>query len=634
VSVINDRRYPNKGRLAFDGGLHNKFERSLILDNESPDCANVVFNDGAVSTRGGVLKLNTTPVGSYACDGLFVRHDNSGANTMVAWYNGNMYQLATTTFSTIASAQSVFTAGAMVYGAEYENYIFFGNGENTAYKYGGSGNTFTRHGIPAPTSTMTAATAGTGVALTGAYYYAVTYVNSGLVESDISPVCSTITVSGQNIALTSLPVAPQSFGVNARYLYRTEDGTSTLKRLATINDNTTTTYEDAIDDADLGISAPTDQGVPPTYSSIVYHQGRLFCIDPTANLVKYSEIGNPYVFKSTSFLRIGDNSFDIPKSLAVYDNSIVVNCRINPWMIYMSSTDPADWVSVRVKANYGTRSPRALFTFNNQLMFAATENDILVGFAAISGQTIAPDASLLTSSAIISEMQSERIGPEIDAIQDGYLSKVSAIVYKNRAYISVPYGPGVLANNRVLVYDFDVSRVKSQNAAWVRYTNINAESFVIYNGDLYFASSAADGFIHQMETTTYSDNGLAIDSYYLTKEYTGFSGDENIFKDFRYAQLFFEKPGDWYMNFGVRVDSDLGGFDLMQVDLNPGGSLWGSMRWGLDTWGGGSSEAEERMYLSPRKGKRIQFKFSNQNIAGQSFKVLGLNFVYNNKGWR
>jgi hypothetical protein len=58
------------------------------------------------------------------------------------------------------------------------------------------------------------------------------------------------------------------------------------------------------------------------------------------------------------------------------------------------------------------------------------------------------------------------------------------------------------------------------------------------------------------------------------------------------------------------------------------------MRWGLDTWGGGSSEAEERMYLSPRKGKRIQFKFSNQNIAGQSFKVLGLNFVYNNKGWR
>ncbi len=632
MSAINDRRYPQKGRLAFDGGLSTKYERTLILDNESPDCANVVFSDGAVATRGGSTKLNTTAVGSYTCDGLFTRHDNDGNATMVAWYNGTMYALATTTFTAVASATSLYSAGVAVYGAEYENYLFMGNGSGYPYKYGGSGDTFTRHGIPAPTTTLTAGTATTGTALTGEYRYAITYVNSGLVESDISPVTSTLTVASQNIALTSIPVAPQSFGVNARNIYRTETSGVTYKRVATLNDNTTTTFEDAIADASLGVTAPTDQGVPPNYSAICYHQGRLFCLDPATNLIKYSEIGNPYVFKSTSFLRVGDNTFDIPTAISVYDNSILIICKLNPWMLYMESTDPTDWRVVRVKANYGTRSPRSIFTFNNQLMFAATESDQFVGFAAISGQTISPSASLLTSSAIISEMQSDKISPDMDDI--GQLSKISSIVFKNRAYIAVSYGAGITENNRIYVYDFSVTRVKDQVSSWVPYTGLSPECFTIYNNKLYFASSLADGFIHQLETSTYNDNGTAINSYYATKEYVGISGEENIHKDFRHAQLFFEKVGAWYMQFGIRIDSDSGGFDSVQVDLNPGGSLWGSMVWGSDNWGGGSTEGETRVYLAPRFGKRVQFKFSNGNVADRNFKVVGLNYVYNNKGMR
>lgn len=634
MSANNDRRYPSKGRLTFEGGLNNKFERALILDNESPDCANVVFSDGAVATRGGTSKLNTAAVGSYVCDGLYVRHDNDGANTMVAWYNGTLYQLGTTTFTTIASAQSVYVGGLQVYAAEYENYIFFGNGSGTPYKYGGDGNTFTRHGVPAPTTTMTVATAGTGSVLTGGYRYGVTYVNSGLVESDISPITATLTVAAQNIALSSIPTAPQSFGVNYRYLYRTEAGGSTYKRLTQILNNTTTTYEDGIADASLGVAAPTDQSVPPNYSSIVYHQGRLFCIDPATNLIKYSEIGNPYVFKSTSFLRIGDNSFDIPQALAVYDNSIMVFCKSNPWMIYMGSTDPSDWNGIRVKANYGTRSPKAIFQFNNKLMFAATENDKFVGFAAISGQTVSPTASLLTSSAVISDMQSDKINLDMDDVQSGYLSKICSTVFNNKAYIAVTYGDGQTANNRIYVYDFGTKLVKSQEFAWVRYTGLKPGCFTVYNGNLYYASSLANGFVYQMETSTYNDDGVAIDSYYTTKEFTGVPGEENIFKDFRHAQLFYAKSGDWYMQMGVRIDSDAGGFDNMQVDLNPGGSLWGLMRWGIDSWGGGANQAEDRVYLAPRKGKRIQFKFSNMNTVNQNFKVLGMNFIYNNKGLR
>jgi len=88
------------------------------------------------------------------------------------------------------------------------------------------------------------------------------------------------------------------------------------------------------------------------------------------------------------------------------------------------------------------------------------------------------------------------------------------------------------------------------------------------------------------------------------------------------------------MDFFTRVDSDSGGGTKQTVDMDPGGSLWGAMQFGRDEWGGGDDDGEQRLYIAPKRGKRVQFKFSNQNTASQKFKVLGLNFVYNNKGLR
>jgi len=635
MTKINSKIYPNRSRIHFDGGLNNKFERSVIEDNESPDCQNVIFDEGSVETRGGTSKLNATSVGSYACDGLYTRHDNSGSETMVAWFGGSLYDLQGDSFTTIGSAQSIYTAGERVHAAEYENYMFFCNGNNTPYKYGGSGDDFTRHGIPSPASAVTASTAATGTALTGDYRYAFTYVNSALVEGDISPISTTFAAASENILVSEIDVAPQSYGVSARNLYRTITSGATYLRVATINDNTTTTYEDAIIDDDLGVEAPSDNGEPPSFSGIVYHQARLFMIDPDNNLIWYSELANPYVVKSTNFIRIGDNTFDIPQSLAVYDNSIVVFCKDNPWIIYMPTTDPTGWTQQRVRANYGCMSPAGPFKFQNKVMFPAIENSKLVGFAAIEGQTIDPSASLLTSSAVGSEMQSDKIEPDVFNIQEGiYLDDIESIVYKNKAYITCTYGSGNIKNNRIYLFDFSLGRIKNQPYAWTPWTGLGANSFTVYDGDLYYASSDADGFVYEMNTAAYNDDGSAIDSYFWTKEYTGQPGDENYFKDYRYCQLFFELSGAWFMNFTKRIDSDSGEGDTQTVDLTPPGSVWGTMVYGTDLWGGGSDEGEERIYLSPTRGKRIQYKFSNQNTADQKFKVVGMNFVYNVKGLR
>lgn len=630
----NEILYPKNERQGLDGGLNNRFEKHLIADNESPDCANVIFDNGAVETRLGTRKANSAAVGSYVGDGLYTRHDSSNkAQTMIAWFNGTAYAYGTNTFVAIASSVSIFTAGTRVAASEYENYIYFNNGNNISYKYNGA---FTRHGVYPPTAnTLSVVCGGTGV-LTGDVNYKVTYVNSNLVESNVTTATATYVASSNQISLTSIPVAPTSFGALYRRLYRRASG-GTYLRVTEIQDNTTTAYTDNVAEGSLGAAAPTDQGVPPKYSAIITHNNRLWCNDTeNPSLVWYSELGNPYVFKTTSFEEVGDNSGDIVQGFVIHDNGVVVLCDKNNYLIYQPSTDPSGWEVVKLRSPYGTRSPFSGFSYNNKQMYAAVENDNFVGFAAISGDSADPDATLLTVSAAGSDLKSNRIEPDMLQVPSNMVARISSIVHKNKGYIAVAYGTGATNNNRVYVFDFSINNLsKKQEASWVPWTGLNCEQFTVLNGVLYYITSTATGFVYEMNRpSTYSDDGSAINSYFWTKEFSGQPGHEQFMKDMRYVNLLYEKPGAYSMYLNYKVDSDDGDGNRIAIDLNPGSSLWGTMIWGVDSWGGGRDYDEDRQYLGQLIGKRIQFRFSNQNVAGQKFKVLGLQFGYLLKGRR
>jgi len=627
--------YPSKERILLDGGKNNKFERSLIPDAQSPDLLNIDVSDGAAGTREGFTKLNTAAAGSFSCDGLFTRNERSGGQTMVAFFGGDAFYLSGTTLVTIPSAQSVFTAGQRVEGVEYENYLFLGNGGTLPYKYNGTD--YTRHGIYAPTATHTAATNSNGT-LTGDYQYKVTYVNTNLVESDVGPVNSTFTASSEEVALTSLPVAPQSWGVAARRIYRTEAGGTTFKRLTEISDNTTTTYTDNSDDTELGVAAPTDQSVPPNWSICVYAKDRLFVNDPSnGNYVWYSELGNPYVFKATNFLLMGDNTSDTVKGLSFYNDTLYVIGAKTIEAYYMPDTDDSTWTRIKVKSAYGTKSHHGICVFKDSLMFPAMQGDKFVGFAEIKGDTTAKSASLLTVYAAGSDLKSNVIEPDMFLVPEAYVSNIDAHVFRNKAYFSLPYGTDATVNNRIYVYDFSIDNLnKTVDAAWLPWSSgIQAATFTSYDGKLYFGSALADGFVYQAKDTgVYNDEGAAIDSYIWTKEYAGGGKDYLYDKDFRYANILIDKAGAWFMDLTYRVDSDKGGGTTKQIDLDPGSNLWGVLRFGIDPWGGGSDQEDLRVYLDQARGKRVQFKFSNQNVADQRFKIYGLNFLYNIKGLR
>jgi hypothetical protein len=636
VTTAYDVVYPKNGRLTLDGGKNSKFERSIIPDNESPDCYNVVFTNGAVATRGGTSKLNTAAIGSFAFDGLYTRRDNSGAETMIAFAGGTAWQLAGTTLTTIGSAQSVFTAGQRVATTQYENHMFIGNGGVTPYKWNGVA--FTRHGVPQATGVVSAAsvTSSTGQ-INGEARYKVAFVNSASVVGDVGTATVTLSVTNGKVHLTGIPVAPQSHGVNARRIYRNfvSGSTSTYGLLTTLSDNTTTTLVDNALDSSLGATPPTDNGEPPKYSIITQHQGRLFCNDAlNPGFIWYSNLLEPFTFASTNFLVVGDATRDLPKVLDVYDNALFVGCEAADYLIYMPSTDPAEWQTVRIRSQYGTKSPFATFLFDNKLMTAAQQNSKFVGFAAIHGSALDPEATTLDHAVAGSLLASDRIEPDMFQVQDAMQGQISAMVFKNKAYISLAYGSDATANNRVYVFDFSISNLsKKQKASWAPLTGINAAQFTVYDGTLYYASSTANGFVYEMETDVYSDDSSAINSYYWTKEFSGQPGHENLEKDFREVKLLVDKAGAYYMTLRVRTDSDKGDGTAYQLDLNPGSSIWNAFPWGGANWGGGTDQEEITLRFGLR-GKRIQLQFSNQNTAGQRFKVHGMNFRYNIKGKR
>ena len=108
-----------------------------------------------------------------------------------------------------------------------------------------------------PTAAPTVAVNATAGNLNGTYYYSVSFV-SPYGETDGSPPSAGVSPVNQQVNLTAIQTSTDS-SVTARNIYRTPVGAADQvlsKFVATINDNTTTTYTDNMLDASLGVAVP------------------------------------------------------------------------------------------------------------------------------------------------------------------------------------------------------------------------------------------------------------------------------------------------------------------------------------------------------------------------------------------
>jgi uncharacterized phiE125 gp8 family phage protein len=115
----------------------------------------------------------------------------------------------------------------------------------------------TTAGEPAPTAPTVTLVAAAGNITAGAHRYLVTCITAdGETEAGVaSSAVTTILATHGQVALTAIPLGGSA--VTQRKLYRTAAGGSTYLWLATLSNNTATTYTDNIADTALGAQAPT-----------------------------------------------------------------------------------------------------------------------------------------------------------------------------------------------------------------------------------------------------------------------------------------------------------------------------------------------------------------------------------------
>jgi uncharacterized phiE125 gp8 family phage protein len=125
---------------------------------------------------------------------------------------------------------------------------------------------------PAPGApTVALAGAGAGNVENGAHRYRVTFVTADG-ETEGGTISAAVTVADKTtngkVAISAIPTGGGA--VTSRKLYRTEAGGTTYLLLATIADNTTTTYTDNVADATLGAGCPsTNTTADPLLNSFI-----------------------------------------------------------------------------------------------------------------------------------------------------------------------------------------------------------------------------------------------------------------------------------------------------------------------------------------------------------------------------
>lgn len=168
-----------------------------------------------------------------------------------------------------------------------------------------------RH-LPTPATAPTAALASPAAAgniENGTHIYAVAFYNGAGITPP-GPVTAAVTVANKTVngqvALSSIPIGP--VGTTGRKVYRSEAGATALKLLATIANNTDTTYTDNIADGSLGAAKETVNAAAATAlaATVKFSEAasdRLLTDAPVAGTIASTLVGNVVLAPCTYSLR-------------------------------------------------------------------------------------------------------------------------------------------------------------------------------------------------------------------------------------------------------------------------------------------------------------------------------------------
>ncbi|MFH1318494.1 MAG: hypothetical protein ABIH71_05720, partial [Candidatus Omnitrophota bacterium] len=271
---------------------------------------------------------------------------NSAATKQLICAYSTFLKLGDDVAGTFSNIQTGLTADLRWKSLAFKNIWYGCNGTNSVQSYDGT----TVNAAGVPTATVPTLAEGSATGITGTYRYKVSYVIDGYQEGTASSASDPITVSNKKVTVT-IPVTSNTRG-SARNIYRTTTGGSIYYFLATVSDNSSTTYTDSTADGSLDttLTAPTDNAAPSAFKYMCLHKSRIFGARWTSysSRIQYSNISSgisyPDIFPADNFFDVlQDNGEEITfigedniGQLIIMKPSIIV--KINT-----DTDDPVGW---------------------------------------------------------------------------------------------------------------------------------------------------------------------------------------------------------------------------------------------------------------------------------------------------
>lgn len=489
----------------FSGGLNSQASEYTITANQGTAYTNIRPNAvyGGIGKR--VVNLEYCDAGAFQITGLHRYYKSDGNKHLIITGSTKIF-LGNDAAETCATELGTgFTDGKQWEWVTYKDTAIGMNGTDAAVKWDG----YTQ----ATADTDGSRTAGDLVAQLGApyaelntgsnldasswYQYKIAYTdgtNYSYSTARSNPILTGSTV--MDVTLKDIPVGPA--GTTARIIYRTVGDASraaviadtSFYRVATINDNTTTTYNDAVSDATLlADSAPTWATVSagtnvtaPLGKFPIIHKEKLFI---SGNLTDKSDIYwsqnyLPEFFDPLDYEQIRPDDGDEITFLKTFLGILTIG-KTNTIQKFYTDGDENDWSISNPFSFVGCIAPRSAASTPTGIFYLGRN-----GLYRFTGQ--------------YSDLVSDAVTQEINDILPSNAENASGFYFKNQYFLAyTSRNAGGTTNNRVLVYNF------TRNAYSLDIKSINVfEAFDAGDdfGTLYHGSSTTSGKVYADEGET------------------------------------------------------------------------------------------------------------------------------------
>lgn len=481
---------------------YQKGLNSHVSDYSVPEGQSAVLENVRINRRFGSLTKRTAMIqyadaGSMSIEGLHRYYKSDFTQKMIAAGGTNLFvgNDALGTFSAIGQG---FSDGQRWDFLTYKDVAIGTNGVDQPIKFDGnvnvtantdghrtSGDSVTQLGAP-----FAELNTGSTLDASAWYQYRVAFYNGANYSYSTSrsnPINTGSTV--RDITLTDIPLGPT--GTTQRIIYRTVGDASrsaviadtTFYRVATISDNTTTTYNDAIADTTIDDdSAPTWATViadeipvtPPIVKFITIHDGKLFSAGnpDSQSSVYWSDTFNPDYFYPTDEEQIRPDDGDFITFIEEYLGKLAVGKTRTIQRFYTDDTNSANWSISAPFSFVGCVAPYSVAVAPIGIIYLSWN-----GLYSFTGQT--------------SQLISDAVTEDINDILSSRINEAAGFYFKNEYHLAyTSNASGEASNNRVLIYDV------IRDAYVLDTKNIN--SFAALDsgddlGTLYLGSSLDDG---------------------------------------------------------------------------------------------------------------------------------------------